>query len=233
MNEHNIDSAIPITSNVVFALRLDVQKDIEHIIIGELPEVQRYMRSMSTNVLIDRKRPFGSFILDCSNPIANELADVRAILSDSMGKRKSPMLNRARGILDSLWQSDNLVYKYVAVRIWQEYNKACAVKSYDLYGAIEAISLPLMFSLKDDIREWQENEPQNPLVELMPEYFNRSISIIPRLCFTGVSGWMNTMQQIYHCCRLSFIISKPCMATKPTSRPASGVASCSGRTRLI
>ena len=90
-----------------------------------------------------------------------ELAYVRAILSDSTGKKKSPYFERAKGTLEWMWQSDNLVYKYVAMRIWQEYNKACKLKEYDLYGAIEAIILPLMFNLQNDIQKWQKKTVYN------------------------------------------------------------------------
>jgi hypothetical protein len=47
-----------------------------------------------------------------------------------------------------------------------------------LYGAIEAIILPMMLSLESEIRHWQENEPQNPLIELMPEYFNHPALVL-------------------------------------------------------
>lgn len=163
---------IPITENCVFAIRLDTKTEQEHIIIGELSKVQRYLRGVKdAKILINEKRPFGSFILECSAPIANQLADVRAILSDNTGKKKSPYFEKSKEILEHLWHSDNLIYRFVAVRIWQEYEKACGIKDYDLYGAIEKISLPLMFSLTNDIKLWQENDPQDPLYQLDNDYF--------------------------------------------------------------
>ena len=103
---------------------------------------------------------------------------MRVILSDSTGKRKSPYFKKSREILNKLWQSDNLVYRFVAVRIWQEYHKACGKKDYDLYSAIETISLPLMFHLQNDILEWQEEEPQNPLGFLSNDYFLHPANIL-------------------------------------------------------
>ena len=168
---HNSKLEIPITQNVVFAMRLDTDAEQEHIIIGELPEVLRCLRGGDGKIITQSKRPFGSFILDCSTPITNDLADVRAILSSSTGKKKSPYFEKSREILNQLWQSDNFVYRYVAIRIWQEYNNSCGMKDYDLYSAIETISLPLMFHLQNDISEWQEAEPQNPMGFLSNDYF--------------------------------------------------------------
>ncbi|MDR3019362.1 MAG: hypothetical protein LBU66_00485 [Treponema sp.] len=175
---NNSKIEIPITKNVVFAMRLDTEIEQEHIIIGELPEVLRYLRGGDGKILTQSKRPFGSFILDCSQPIANDLADVRAILSSNTGKKKSPYFEKSREILNNLWQSENLVSRYVALRIWQEYNKACKIKDYDLYSAIETISLPLMVHLKADILEWQEQEPQNPMGFLSNDYFLHPASVL-------------------------------------------------------
>jgi len=178
MITHNSKCEIPITKNVVFAIRLDTESENEHIIIGELPEVMRYLRYGDGQILMQAKRPFGSFILDCSQPIANDLADVRAILSSSVGKKKSPFFDRSVDILSSLWQSDNLVYRFVAVRVWQEYHRACGDKDIDIYGNIEAIILPLMFHLENDILEWQEYEPQNPMGFLSNDYFFHPASVL-------------------------------------------------------
>jgi hypothetical protein len=159
-------------------MRLDTETEQEHIIIGELPEVLRYLRGVDGNILMQAKRPFGSFILDCSQPIANDLADVRAALSSSTGKKRSPYFEKSREILFGLWRSDNLVYRYVAVRILQEYYKACGIKGYDLYSVIETISLPLMFHLQNDILEWQEAQPQKPMGFLMDDYFFHPASVL-------------------------------------------------------
>lgn len=162
---------IPITQNCVFAMRLDTEAEQEHIVIGELPEVLSYLRGGDGKTLMEQRRPFGSFILECSTPISGPLADVRAVLSSSTGKKKSPYFEKSREILNDLWRSDNLVYRYVSVRIWQEYRRACKDDELDIYGNIEAISLPLMFNLKNDILEWQEEEPQNPMGFLSNDYF--------------------------------------------------------------
>jgi hypothetical protein len=108
---HSDKSEIPITQNVVFAMRLDTDTEQEHIIIGELPEVLRYLRGGDGKILKQSKRSFGSFIVECSMPITGQLADVRAILSSSTGKKKSPYFEKSREILNQLWQSDNFVYR--------------------------------------------------------------------------------------------------------------------------
>ncbi|MDL2218636.1 hypothetical protein LJC27_08280, partial [Christensenellaceae bacterium OttesenSCG-928-M15] len=173
-----IESKIPITQNCVFAMHLDTKAEQEHIVIGELQEVLRFLRGGDGQVLAEAKRPFGSFILECSAPITGQLADARAILSDSTGRKKSPYFENSREILNNLWQSDNFAYRFVALRIWQEYHKACRDKSLDIYGNIEAISLPLMFNLQHDILEWQEEEPQNPMGFLSNDYFFHPASVL-------------------------------------------------------
>lgn len=175
----NGKSIIPITTNCTFAMRLDIEAEQEHIIIGELPEVLRYLRGhASAKTLVNAKRPIGTFILECSKPIATQLADVRAALSSSTGKKKSPYFEKSREILYELWRSDNLVYRYVAVRIWQEYHRACKDDERDLYGNIETISLPLMFNLQNDILDWQQQEPQNPMGCLSNDYFLHPASVL-------------------------------------------------------
>ena len=164
---------IPITQNCVFAIRLDTDTEQEYILIGELQEVQRFLSGVgNSKLLVNKRRPFGSFILECSTPVANQLADVRAILADSIGKRKSPYFENSKEILEDLWNSDNLIYRFIAIRIWQEYEKACNIKNYDLYSEVEKISLPLMLNLTNDIKTWQENDPQNPLYQLDSVYFS-------------------------------------------------------------
>ena len=56
MTKDNSDFAIPITKDCVFALRLDIEKDIEHAVIGEREEVMGLLRGMSEDVFVDEKR---------------------------------------------------------------------------------------------------------------------------------------------------------------------------------
>jgi len=186
---------IPTTQNCVFAIRLDTETEQEHILIGELKEVQGFLAGGDNKLLVNEKRPFGSFILECSTPIANQLADVRVALSDSIGKRKTPYFENSKKILEGLWNSDNLIYRFIAVRIWQEYKMACKTKNYDLYSEIEKTSLPLMFSLAEDIKTWQENDPQNPLYQLDSVYFsNPALAIYSA---KGVNEYYTTKDSLF------------------------------------
>jgi hypothetical protein len=44
--------SIPITDNCIIALHLDFEKSKEHILMGELPEVQRYLRGHKQAVIL-------------------------------------------------------------------------------------------------------------------------------------------------------------------------------------
>lgn len=174
VNKKNM-AEIPITQHCVFALFFDKDKNNEHIVIGEMSEVRKYIHGENeTKIIADVIRPFGTFILELSKPIARKLADIKAALVSSTGRKKSPYFSQSKEILLELYNSDNLIYRFVALLIWQEYNKACKDKHFDLYTAIEDISLPLMFSLKNDIIEWQKDTPQEPLSHLSSEYFKYS-----------------------------------------------------------
>lgn len=171
MNEQKTTS-IPITKHCIFAMMFDKTKNTEHILIGEMSEVEKYLRKgEEADIVFETIRPFGTFILECSTPITSQLADIRAALVGSVGIKKSPYFVQSREKLIQMYNSDNLVHKFISLAIWQEYNKACKNRQTDLYTLIEDISLPLMFSLKDDIIEWQEDTPNNPLSHLECEYF--------------------------------------------------------------
>lgn len=118
----------------VFAMHLDTAREKEHVLVGERNQVRQYLLGNKNALLLaEATRPFGSFLLDCSAPLSNILADIRAILVDSTGRKKSAYFDRATESLETLRYSDNLTHRFVAVRIREEFGKACTNNKMDLY----------------------------------------------------------------------------------------------------
>lgn len=177
-------STIPITGNCILALHLDFEKGKEHIVMGELHEVQRYLWGYKqANILAEQKREIGTFAAECFQPMADEMANVRIGLADGIDNKKTPLFGASQDFLESLYQSDNLCHRFLAVQLWSEYYKMKAVYSKRFKSAedkvyldgfidrIEDLTLPFRFSIERDIMEWQCDHPKFPMHYFDEEYY--------------------------------------------------------------
>ena len=179
---NNKQSKIPIAYDCILALNLDFEKGNEHVIIGELHEVQRYLRGYKlATILTDEKREISAFAKECFTPMASEMADVRIGLIEGLEKA-TPLFEATQAFLKKLYLSDNICHRFLSVRLWQEYHKTKAVYSKRQQSAedkayigtfidrIEDLTLPFRFSIENDIMTWQCDHPKYPL-----RYFRRGI----------------------------------------------------------
>ena len=179
MNDNK--TVIPITDNCIMALYLDFDRNKEHVLVGELTEVQRYLRGYKeANILGESKRELGTFAKECFTPMAGEMADIRIGLGGGMGNKKSLLFGATQSFLENMYQSDNFCHRFLSIRLWSEYHKMRVVyskrkKSADdekyaegFIDRVEDLTLPYRYPIEKDIMEWQCDSPKYPM-----RYFNR------------------------------------------------------------
>jgi len=179
----NKQSGIPITSNCILALNTDFEKGREHVLMGELHEVQRYLRGYKQAVILaEEKRELGSFAEECFSPMAGEMANLQIGLADGLGKA-TPLFEAAQVLLEKLYQSDSVCHRFLSIRLWQEYHATKEIYSKHPKSAedreyistfidrIEDLTLPFRFSIENDIMIWQCDHPKFPLRYFDEEYY--------------------------------------------------------------
>jgi hypothetical protein len=156
---------MPITKKVVFALNIDLTKKRERIIIGEEEAVRKYMLTgADEDFFFSSGRNLGLLLQDFI-PIASNMAEIKAILMDNTGKHKTNMLYGAESALLSMYDSENPVSMFVALAMWQEYNRALSDKAAreNILDTMDDITLCLRFNLIDDVLRWQKDSLHNPI----------------------------------------------------------------------
>jgi hypothetical protein len=170
----NENSGLSVTKNCVLAVSLDMKKKTERIIIGELEDVRRHIRGFPHRELyyLSDNRDLGQLLMDYK-PIADVAADIRAALIDSVGKKKSPRFGWAVDTLAEHYNSNNPIYQFTALLMWQEYHRAKRDKKaaeslfdtfYDITLALRFNdTLALRFNVLDSVKDWQVHSRSNPL----------------------------------------------------------------------
>lgn len=184
-------STIPITDNCILALSIDFEKGREHILMGELFEVQRYLRGYKQAVILaDEKREIGTFASECFHPMSSEMADVRIGLAGGLDNKKTPLFGASKAFLESLYQSDNICHRFLVTWLWQEYHKTKAFNDKRKKSAedqayidtfvdrVEDLTLPFRFSIENNIMEWQCNHPKFPLRYFDEEYYHHPCGLL-------------------------------------------------------
>jgi hypothetical protein len=189
MNDNQ--STIPIADNCILALHLDFEKGKEYIVMGELREVQRYLRGYKQATISgEAKREIGTFAAECFKPMASEMADVRIGLADEIDNKKTPLFGAAQEFLESLYQSDNSCHRFLAVQLWSEHHKMKSTYSKRFKSAedkayidgfidrIEDLTLPFRYSIENEIMEWQSNHPKYPMHYFDEEYYKHPCGLL-------------------------------------------------------
>ena len=189
MNDKQFE--IPTTENCILAVNLDFEKGKEHILMGELSEIQRYLRGYRQAIILaEEKREIGTFAKECFIPMAKEMANVRIGLSEGLENEKTPLFEASKDFLQSIYQSDNICHSFLSVRLWQEYHATKTVYSKRHKSAedreyidtfidrIEDLTLPFHFSIESDIMTWQCDHPKFPLRYFDEEYYRHPCGLI-------------------------------------------------------
>ena len=189
MNDKQFE--IPTTENCILAMSLNFEKGKEHILMGELFEIQLYLRGYKQAIILaEEKREIGTFAKECFIPMAKEMANVRIGLSEGLENEKTPLFEASKDFLQSIHQSDNVCHSFLSVRLWQEYHATKTIYSKrhkstedrDYIGAfidrIEDLTLPFRYSIENDIMTWQCDHPKFPLRYFDEEYYRYPCGLI-------------------------------------------------------
>ena len=164
----------PILPNPAIALCLDFRRKKEQIILGDFDSINRYIRGAKKDIILfEETRPMGSFLLDIV-PNPSYFADLRLYILDTEKQQRDFNIS----LLEDLYRSDNLIYKYIALKLWQEYE----MQELSL-DKTEDLTLPFRYNLMNEILEWQKTNPYNPLIDMPYEYFKYPIQYltVPKL----------------------------------------------------
>ena len=180
------EKAIPITNNCVFSINLDFTKKSEKILIGERDEVIKYLNGNdNANILFSVSRDIGRFMQDVTPiyPIGLDLIsifDVKVILLESIGKKKSPYFAKAIFTLEAYYHSGNPVYCFTALLLWQEYHRACKSKNVSdaIIDTFDDITLPLRFNIMEDVKHRQEMNKKNPVAFMERDFTKHQVSLL-------------------------------------------------------
>jgi hypothetical protein len=163
--------------NCVLVLDTDTRKQKDRVLIGELCEIRSALNgSDSARVIVDSQRPIGSFAADCMQSIPGIVADIQTELGRGEIDCNSNYWNVAVGELNQLYNSDNLCFRFYALRIWQEYQfrqekikrhyfKKQSIDDFDppFIDFVEDLTLPSRMSLESYIMEAQNSPFDDPL----------------------------------------------------------------------
>ena len=174
---------------LVFELCLGivVTKEYERILIGKRDDIRlRLEGAESAGILFDQIRPFGSFLLMLDNDTEGKwntaltyLREAREILDESYFDRvitkEEPKKyeKEAMEILTEKYESDDLVSRFVAMRIWYYYWSIRGTKKEDDLNAFlsEAQVLIRPFNIPGVLLEERVSlTPEHPIFRYSKEY---------------------------------------------------------------
>lgn len=136
---------VPLLKNTAMAILLSDNMKTERVIIGEYLTIKNFfILNGESDFLVDIKRPIGQFIRDFI-PRTIFMADMFVEVSRGIFDRS----------LKEFYESDNPVYKYIALRGLQEFHSPANDGYYDF-------AQDLRYSLFDDILKGQRICKENP-----------------------------------------------------------------------
>jgi len=173
---------IPLTDNCIIAIHIDAERKKEQVIIDDMKNVRYLLRGYyDAEVVLAAERPIGSLIIDCFERNYDLINSIILILCRNLGKKDRPEYEMCHDFLLNLYLSDNLGFRFLGIRLWQEYNKSCdeyALRRKDrqkvsakLIDTIEKLTLPFRTSIADDLLNMQIIHAKDSLCYLWDEYY--------------------------------------------------------------
>ena len=153
-------TVIPHTENCVFALNLDKERNKEHVLIGELRNVQKYLLGYDADLLVNESRPLGTLLKE----FPEKIDDSSGFYHACMVLHQYPPsyfynggFNESLHYLEEAALSLNLAERFVAIRLIQEKNKQLMNEEIDYDNLFQIIAWPFLFesSAKDAFEQWQ------------------------------------------------------------------------------
>lgn len=157
-NSHTVSCNIPHTEHCAMALSLDVERQTERVIIGELKEISRYFESCVNPepvILVDEVRPMGTMISELFDTRPMDATDAATGFRPDTVRHRPDLLEKAVRVTEELYASNNLIWRFAALRLWQEYQ---AVKdlpeSQEINDRLDQITYPVRISHEQQIKNW-------------------------------------------------------------------------------
>lgn len=161
-NSHNflpdIPCTLPETRRCVMALSLDAEEEQEHIVIGEMEDVSRFLdgnEPAKERLLVNVFRPWGTMIEELFETRALDVVDAATGFRPGCINTRPDLLYKAVQVVEELYASDNLVWRFVALRLWQEYRAVRELPdSAEINERLDKITYPVRIGHRSDIERW-------------------------------------------------------------------------------
>lgn len=213
-NESEIKSImdLPQTDNCVFALNLNKDLKEEHVIIGELKNVQRYLLGYDVELLENKKRPFGTLIDELSDT-TNMDSFIHACYELNQYTPDyfyNGGFNKSLEFLKIAASSSNLAEQFVAIRILQEKNRELKNNVTHDINIYDVIAWPFLFesSAKEAIINWQQiRRKEGNLRNVFPHSINENLEfLLHTSSLYSAKGNYIIVYQVADTCILSLLL---------------------------
>ncbi len=178
-NSHNdapLSCALPDTARCAMALSLDLEAQTERILVGELSDIARYFEGYTpaaSRLLADETRPLGTMVEEMFHSRPLDIVDAATGFRPETVKNRPDLLEKGIRVVEELYASDNLVWRFVALRLWQECR---AVKGLpdtaEIGDQLDAIIYPVHHSHETQIKSWNTVYHTDLLQFLGKPYFD-------------------------------------------------------------
>jgi len=185
---------IPIVQKGVLAISINIEKQKEHVLIGELDEIKLFLNGFSSAQIISEvKRPIGTFIADCCNPIPNIISNIRSAFSREVNTQNKDFFEQAKNQLFELYQSNNLCFQFYALHIWQEYNKR-QTKTKKLFMKSNGInSMPNFMDYIEDLTLPSRISMESEIIQAQKFYDVTPLDAFDSILFQGMATYFYTL----------------------------------------
>lgn len=157
-NPHTVSCNIPNTEHCAMALSLDMARQTERIIIGEMKEISRYFEGCDDPkpvILVDEVRPMGTMISELFETRPMDATDAATGFRPDTVHNRPDLLDKAVRVTEELYVSDNLVWRFVALRLWQEYRAVRdQPETREINDRLDQITYPVRISHEQQIKNW-------------------------------------------------------------------------------
>ena len=155
----------PRTNNVVLAIKLDTKKKTERAIICESNELTSivYFEMKKDRVICEDIRPIISLLTEISTTQIRQLKSIESLILEDSTKSNKRQNFRSQIIkkLEDLYNKENFVSKYVALKIWEFYrtileNRVDPASPVTIQDKLEDLIYPFQSNIINKIFEPQK-----------------------------------------------------------------------------
>ena len=176
-NSHTVSCNIPRTEHCAMALSLDMACQTERVIIVEMQEISRYFEccvNPEPVILVDEVRPMGTMISELFETRPMDATDAATGFRPDTVHYRSDLLERAAQVVEELYASSNLVWRFVALRLWQEYQTVKDLpETREINDRLDQITYPVRISHEQQIKSWHMVYTYSDLYRFLGgEYFD-------------------------------------------------------------